>query len=306
MKLFDDLVVLRIVLKSAPGVDCAGDAQPVELSHEVPARVDLVFRRQLWALRECGIQDVGVRPGDENAGRITSGIANDLPTRRIGRVLGIADLTERGAVQKRPVIEVKDEHRGIRSGPVQLVERRHPALGELKFGPSSHHSHPLARRRSLRLLAKHAQTVCQRRNAVPPKLQVVVEAAANQVKVGVIQPRNYGALVQVDQFRPLVTEAHDFQIASDCEELAVANRRRLYDGATIVLGCNFTVVENHVCCLLIHGMPPGTYLWATAALRDLVLRIDGRRGAVHHRVGVFHADAIRSEVSSSRRSITAS
>ncbi len=104
MKPFDDLVVLRIVLKPAPGVDCAGDAQPVELSHEVPARVDLVVRRQLWALRKCGIQDVGVRPGDENAGRITGGIANDLPARRIGRVLGIADCPERGAIQKSPII----------------------------------------------------------------------------------------------------------------------------------------------------------------------------------------------------------
>src|SRR4029077_2566346 len=101
-----------------------------------------------------------------------------------------------------------DENRGTRSGPVHPLERRHPALGELKFGPASHHSHPLPRRRSLRLLAKHAQSVRERRNAMPPKLEVKVEAAANQVTVRVVQPRNYGALVQVDQFRPLITEAH--------------------------------------------------------------------------------------------------
>jgi hypothetical protein len=41
--------------------------------------------------------------------------------------------------------------------PVQRGERRQPALGELKFGPPSEYLHPLPRRRSLRLLAKHAQ-----------------------------------------------------------------------------------------------------------------------------------------------------
>ena len=55
VKLLDNLVVLRIVLKAAPGVDRAGDPQSVELTHEVAAGVDLVFRRQLRALRECGI-----------------------------------------------------------------------------------------------------------------------------------------------------------------------------------------------------------------------------------------------------------
>ena len=138
---------------------------------------------------------------------LPAAIANDFPARRIGRVLRVADRTERGAIQKRPVVEVKHEDRRIRRGPVQFVERRHPALGELKLRPSSHHSHPLSRRRSLRLLAKHAQAVRQRRNAVPAKLQVVVEAAANQVKVRVVQPRNYGPLVQVDQFRALVTRS---------------------------------------------------------------------------------------------------
>ena len=148
-------------------------------------------------------------------------IANDFAARRIGRVLGVADRSQRGAVQKRPVIEVKNEDRRIGRGLVQLVERRHPALGELKFGPASDHSHPLSRRRPLRLFAQHAQAVGERRYAIPAKLQVVVEAAANQVKVRIVQPWNDGALVQVDELRLLVPEAHHFPVASDREELAV-------------------------------------------------------------------------------------
>src|SRR5690348_16340104 len=119
---------------------------------------------------------------------------------------------------------MKHEDGRIRRGPVQLIEPWHPALGELKFRPASHHSHPLSRWRSLCLLAQHPQTIREGRNAVPTQLQIEVEAAAYQVKVRVIQPWNYGALAQVNQFRPLVTEAHYFPIASDCEEVPVANR----------------------------------------------------------------------------------
>src|SRR4029077_1170363 len=114
------------------------------------------------------------------------------------------------------------------------------------------HSHPLSRWRSLCLLAQHPQTIREGRNAVPTQLQIEVEAAAYQVKVRVIQPWNYGALAQVNQFRPLVTEAHYFPIASDCEEFPVTNRERLDYRAAIILCRNLTVVKNQVRGLFIH------------------------------------------------------
>ena len=50
-------------------------------------------------------------------------------------------------------------------------------------------------------------------------------------------------------------------VMTDEQALAelVQRHRELYNGPAIVLGCNFTVMENHVCCLLIHGMPPDSY-----------------------------------------------
>src|SRR4029077_204923 len=160
---------------------------------------------------------------------------------------------------------MKHEDGRIRRGPVQLIQRWHPALGELKFRPASHHSHPLPRRCSLRLRAKQPQPARQRRHAVPPELQIVIKTTTNQVKVRVVQSRNHGSLVQVDQFGSIAVESHYFGIVSDCEELAVANRDRLDYGTVIILCRNLTVVKNQVCGLLIHCVL-GSYLCASAGL----------------------------------------
>ena len=82
-QLLDDLVVLGIVLEAAAGVDGAGDAEPVELAHEMAGRVELVLERQLRALGERRVEDAGVRLGEQQAGRIACGVAHDLAARRV-------------------------------------------------------------------------------------------------------------------------------------------------------------------------------------------------------------------------------
>src|SRR5260370_30962507 len=122
----------------------------------------------------------------------------------------------------------------------------------MKLRSDTNRSQPLPRRCSLRLLAKHAQAVRQRRPAVPPELQIVIKHTTNQVKVRVVQSRNHGSRVQVDQLGSIDLESHYFGIASGCEELPVANRDRLDYGTAIILCRNLTVVKNQVCGLLIH------------------------------------------------------
>ena len=78
---------------------------------------------------------------------------------------------------------MQDEDRRIRRGVVDFVQRRHPALGKLKFAPTANHAHPLARRRALCLLLQHAQRVGECGHTIPAKLHVVVEAAANDVQM---------------------------------------------------------------------------------------------------------------------------
>ena len=49
-QLADHLVVIGVVLQAAAGIDGAGDAEPVELAHEVAGGVELVLERQLRPL----------------------------------------------------------------------------------------------------------------------------------------------------------------------------------------------------------------------------------------------------------------
>ena len=149
-QLLDDRVVLRIVLKAAAGVDRAGHAEAVELAHEMARRVELILERQLRALGERRVEDAGIRLGEQQPGRIACGVAHDLAARRIGRVLGVADRAQRGAVEQRAVIEMQEEDRRVGRDGVELLDRRQALLGELMLGEAADHAHPLRRRRDRR------------------------------------------------------------------------------------------------------------------------------------------------------------
>ena len=82
-QLLDDRVVVGIVLEAAAGVDGAGDAEAVQLAHEVARRVDLVLERQLRPLGQRRVQDAGVGPGEQQAGRVACGVALDLAAGRV-------------------------------------------------------------------------------------------------------------------------------------------------------------------------------------------------------------------------------
>src|ERR1700726_1060096 len=84
---------------------------------------------------------------------------------------------------------------------IDLIERWHPALGELKLGPPANNSDPLRSGRPRRLLFQHAQSVGQRRYPVPAQLKVVVEPAADRMHMRIIQPRDDGASTALDNAR---------------------------------------------------------------------------------------------------------
>ena len=98
------------------------------------------------------------------------------PPGGFGRVLRVAARAQRRLVQQRAAIQMQNEHRRIGRGGIDFIQRRHPALGELKLAPAADHAHPLSGRRALRLFLQHAQSVRQRRHAVPAKFHVVVQA----------------------------------------------------------------------------------------------------------------------------------
>jgi len=124
MQLLDDLVILRVVLVAAAGVDHAGDAERVDLAHEVARRVDLVIGRQLRFSRQRRIEDRRIRLRQKETGRVAAGVTHDLAARRVRRILGIADRAQRGGVQQGAVVEVKDENRGVGRDGIQFVDCR--------------------------------------------------------------------------------------------------------------------------------------------------------------------------------------
>ncbi len=124
MKLFDDLIVLRIVLKAAAGVDCAGDAETIELAHEVARRIDLIVERQFWPLCQRCIEDRRVGLGEQQSGRLAARVADYLSARGLWRVAGVAAGAQRRTVEERTIVEMQHEYRRFRGDGIDLIDGR--------------------------------------------------------------------------------------------------------------------------------------------------------------------------------------
>src|ERR1700746_2737431 len=124
---------------------------------------------------------------------------------------------------------MKHKHRCVRGGFVQLVQRWHAPLGELKLRPAAHHPDPLSRWGSPSLLSQHSQTVRERRHSIPAKFEIVVEPAPNQVSMRIIQAWDGGPFVQIDKPGWLAAVGHYLAIGSNGEKLAVENGSGLDD-----------------------------------------------------------------------------
>src|SRR4029077_17556693 len=129
---------------------------------------------------------------------------------------------------------------------IQLLQSWHPAFGELELRPPAHHADPLPGRRSLRLLFQHPQTVSERGNAIPAKFQVVIEPAADQVRMRVVEARDHHSLAKVPQLGVFSAKSHHVAIGSHRSKLAISNGDRLSDRTAVVLGSNLTVEQNQI------------------------------------------------------------
>ena len=126
-ELFDDRVVFRVVLEAAAGVDRAGHAEPVQLAHEMPRRVDLIVERQFRTPGEGRVENTGIRLRQQQPGRIVVAVAHDFAARRLRRLRGVADRAQRRLVEQRAIVEMQEEDRRIGSHRVELVDCRQTA-----------------------------------------------------------------------------------------------------------------------------------------------------------------------------------
>jgi hypothetical protein len=121
----------------------------------------VVLQRQRRPLGQGGVENKGIGAGDQHAGGLAAGVALDLTARRVRRVPVVAHGAQCGAVEQGTVIQVQNEHRGVRRSPVQLIQGRQAFLGELEFAPAADHAYPLRRRRAVGLILEHAQGIGQ-------------------------------------------------------------------------------------------------------------------------------------------------
>jgi hypothetical protein len=245
-QLLDDGVVVGVVLEAAAGIDRGGDAEAVQLPHEVARRELLQVGRQLRAGGERRIEDQCVGLGQQQAGRLAGGVALDQPARRVGRVLGVAHRPQRGTVQQRAVVEVQDEDRRLGRGRVDLGQRRQALLRPLVLDEAADHPHPLRRRRAGGLRLEHRHRVGQRRHAVPAQLHQVVQPAADDVDVAVDQPGDGAAAAGVDDLRGGAGQRHDVPLLAHREEAAILHGQRRGLRQAAVEGRDACVAEDEV------------------------------------------------------------
>ena len=121
MQFFDDRVILRIILKSAARVDDTRQTEPVEFAHEMPRRIQLVFRRQLRTFCERGVKNRRVWPCDQQAGGIAFVVTLNFAARWIWRVLRVTASAQRRLVKQSAAIQVQDEHRSLGRNSIDFI-----------------------------------------------------------------------------------------------------------------------------------------------------------------------------------------
>src|SRR5712671_1737925 len=126
-----------------------------------------MFRWELRTFGERGVKNRRVGPRNEQAGRIAGMVALNFATGRIGRVLRVPARAQGGLIQQRATIQMENKDRSVRRDGIDLIERRHSSLGELKFAPAANYAHPLAGWRALRLFLEHSQSVRERWHTIP-------------------------------------------------------------------------------------------------------------------------------------------
>src|SRR5579862_1025093 len=104
---------------------------------------------------------------------------------------------------------------------VNIVKRGLSSLSKLLLRPASDDTDPLRWGRPPCLLLEHAHRVGERRDAVPPKLHVEIEATADEMHVRIIETRNNCTLIEIDRLGLWTAKSHDFAVRIDSQKRCV-------------------------------------------------------------------------------------
>ena len=239
-------VVLRVLLESPTRVNHTGEAEAVEFAHQQARRRHVLLGRELRPFGQRSIENRRVGLRDEQPGRVACLVALDFAAWRIRCVFGVADGTQRRAIEEGAVIEVEDEDRRVRCDGIDFIQGWHAVLGKLEFRPAAHHAHPLGGRRLLGLRAQHAQGIGQRGHPIPPQFHSVVEPAANRVHVRIVQPRDDGPPANINDLRLFPPIRHDLGVGPHGHKAPRAYGYGCGERAPRVLRCHTAIEQDEV------------------------------------------------------------
>src|SRR4030095_10862733 len=94
LKLLNNLVVFRVILKSTAGVAARRQAEAIQIPQKMAGRIVLILQRQLWAERESLVQNPCVRIGEQQACGLPGLVALDDSAGRLGSLLGVTDSSQ--------------------------------------------------------------------------------------------------------------------------------------------------------------------------------------------------------------------
>jgi hypothetical protein len=143
--------------------------------------------------------------------------------------------------ERLPVLR-EQPRRAVRDGRVELPARR--LIGERVERPAAAHDP----RRFGPRLGPRGETrlhLVQRIGAVQPHA-VARESAGDQRRMRVVEPREHGAAMRVDDGRLRAAVAHHLALAADLEDLVAADRDRLRRRAEVVGGVDLRVVDDQI------------------------------------------------------------
>src|ERR1700722_15233411 len=121
---------------------------------------------------------------------------------------------------------MENEHGGIGGNAVDLIECRHSAFRVLEFGPAADDADPLGGRGTQDLLFEHAKGIGEGGHAVPTQLEVIIQSAADQVNVRVVQSGYDAFFFQVDYGGVCAPQGHDHLIDAYFDKPAVSDGYR--------------------------------------------------------------------------------
>jgi len=158
----------------------------------------------------------------------------------------VVEIGDRAAVEQRHLVKVVDQNRMVRRDTVELLDGRQAFFLELEFGKPAGDPDELALRCPVRLQAQNVKCFFQAVRRVPANFKVVVDAAADRVRVAVDQTGDDAFLVRADHLRERADQRSNIGFVSDGNEPAATRGKCRRLRARRIHCCDASVKNDQV------------------------------------------------------------